>query len=221
MEHILIVEDDHSLRTELKIFLDNNGYQAGYLESFVDPLNDILKAEPDLILLDIGIPGIHGTYLCRSLREKSSIPIIILTSSQSETDELLSLTYGADDYITKPFNPQILLLRMEGILKRMKSLNSKYLSYGNLKLNLSKCILELNETTMELSKNEMKIFSFLLKHRGTIVTREELMDDLWGSEEFIDDNTLTVNITRIRKKLKKLGYEDVIETRRGQGYIIS
>ncbi|HIU77562.1 MAG TPA: response regulator transcription factor, partial [Candidatus Pelethocola excrementipullorum] len=146
--------------------------------------------------------------------------IIMLTSSQSETDELLSLSYGADDYITKRFNPQILLLRIERIINRMKGINSNYLSYHNLKLNLYNYIIECEDNSVELSKNEMKIFSCLLKHQGTIVTREEIMDELWGSEEFIDDNTLTVNITRIRRKLKELGYEDVIQTRRGQGYII-
>lgn len=220
MARILIVEDDLSLRTELQIFLCNNGYEAEFMESFEEPLKWILAAKPDMILLDIGIPGVHGTYLCRSLREKSTIPIIMLTSSQSETDELLSLSYGADDYITKPFNPQILLLRIERILSRMKGSNSKYLSYHNLKLNLFNYIIECEENSVELSKNEMKIFSCLLKHRGIIVTREEIMDELWGSEEFIDDNTLTVNITRIRRKLKELGHEDVIQTRRGQGYII-
>lgn len=220
MSKILIVEDDVSLRNELELFLRNNGYEVEVLESFDDSLNKILSITCDLILMDINIPGLNGEYLCREIRKSSNVPIIMVTSRNSELDELMSMSYGADDYITKPYNPQILLVRIEAVLKRVNNANTTIISYKEIKLNLSKSVIEANNLEIELSKNESKILYYLLKNKGTIIAREEIMDFLWGSDEFVDDNTLTVNINRLRRKLQDIGYDDVIETRRGQGYII-
>lgn len=220
MSKILIVEDDISLRNELELFLSNNGYEVEALESFDDSLNKILSITCDLILMDINIPGLNGEYLCREIRKSSNVAIIMVTSRNSELDELMSMSYGADDYITKPYNPQILLVRIEAVLKRVNNANTTIISYKEIKLNLSKSVIEANNQEIELSKNESKILYYLLKNKGTIIAREEIMDFLWGSDEFVDDNTLTVNINRLRRKLQDIGYDDVIETRRGQGYII-
>lgn len=220
MSKILIVEDDVSLRNELELFLSNNGYDVETLKSFDDSLNTILSITCDLILMDINIPGLNGEYLCREIRKSSNVAIIMVTSRNSELDELMSMSYGADDYITKPYNPQILLVRIEAILKRVNNANTTTISYKEIKLNLSKSVIEAKDQEIELSKNESKILYYLLKNKGNIIAREEIMDFLWGSDEFVDDNTLTVNINRLRRKLQDIGYDDVIETRRGQGYII-
>lgn len=220
MSKILIVEDDVSLRNELELFLKNNGYEVEVLESFDDSLNRILSIACDLILMDINIPGLNGEYLCREIRKSSNVAIIMVTSRNSELDELMSMSYGADDYITKPYNPQILLVRIEAVLKRVNNANTNIISYREIRLNLSKSVIEANDQEVELSKNESKILYYLLKNKGNIIAREEIMDFLWGSDEFVDDNTLTVNINRLRRKLQDIGYDDVIETRRGQGYIV-
>lgn len=216
---ILIIEDDSELRDELKILLDNNGYQGIILIDFKNALSEILEIEPDLILLDIKIPYLNGQQLLKKLREVSSIPVIMVTSKDSEIDEILSLSYGADDYITKPYNPTILLLHIEAIFKRLKKVEPK-LYYQDINVNLLKSTLEKDDEELLLSKNEMGIFYFLLMNQGKIVTRDDIMNYLWGTDKFIDDNTLTVNMTRLKKKIERIGLIDVIETRRDQGYIL-
>lgn len=179
MSKILIVEDDEKLSKELKIFLDKNGYDSVILQKFDNAVEDILEENADLILLDINLPYTDGEYICKEIRKTSDVPIIMVTSRDNEIDELLSLNYGADQYVTKPFNIQI-----------------------------------------ELTKNELKILHYLVLNQGKIVSREDIMNYLWESENFIDDNTLTVNMTRLRGKLEELGIKDSIETKRGQGYIL-
>ena len=153
------------------------------------------------------------------LREKSTIPVIMVTSKDSEIDEILALSYGADDYITKPYNPTILLLHIEAVFKRLHKAEPK-LTYQNIRVNLMKSTLEKDDQELLLSKNEMGIFYYLLMNQGKIVTRDDIMNYLWGTDKFIDDNTLTVNMTRLRKRLEKIGLFDVIETRRDQGYML-
>lgn len=220
MERILIVEDEVKIREELKTFLENNGYEILTINNFENTLDQIKKLEIDLILMDINIPGINGMHLCREIRKTSKIPIIIVTSRDTEMDELLCMNYGADDFITKPYNMQILLAHIEAVLKRSKPEISHILEYKGMKINLSKGTIDYDNQTVILTKNEIQIFSYLLERRGTVVTRDELMNYLWNTEAFIDDNTLTVNMARLRKKLEDLGFKDVIETRRGWGYII-
>ena len=216
--NILIVEDEEKLRKELKLFLENNGYKVSLIENFNNTLDQIKKIETDLILLDINLPGTSGEYLLKELRKEISTPIIMVTSKNTEIDELISINNGADDFITKPYNSQILLARIERLLKRTNNIEN--LKYKDLILDISKSCIIKDTEIIDLSKNEFKIFYYLLKNKSKIITRDELMDYLWENNEFIDDNTLTVNINRLRVKIQDIGYKDVIITKRGQGYII-
>ena len=222
MKKILIIEDDKKLRTELKIFLEKNGYQVSILEEFKNPIENILKENADLILLDINLPYIDGEYICKELRKTSDIPIIIVTSRDNEIDELISLNNGADQYVTKPYNIQILLAKVSGLLRRTQNneINQNKINCNKFILNISKSLIENGEKKIELTKNELKILHFLVLNKGKIVSRDEIMNYLWDSESFIDDNTLTVNMTRLRTKLEELGIKDIIQTKRGQGYIL-
>jgi len=170
-------------------------------------------------LLDIKIPNTNGQQLLKEIRKESDVPVIMVTSKDSELDEVLSMSYGADDYITKPYNPALLLLHIEALFRRMNKINNIQ-SYRGVKVNPLKSTLENGDKELLLSKNEMSIFYFLLNHQGEIVTRNQIMNHLWGEDKFIDDNTLTVNITRLRKKLESIELKGVIETRREQGYIL-
>lgn len=219
MKKILVIEDEAPLREELGLLLKNNGYEVLYLTSIEDPVNEILRINPDLILMDIVMPKINGQYLLKTLRQNSNVPVIMVTSKNTEMDEMLSLSYGADDYITKPYHPQLLLLHIEALFKRINKQPSS-LNYRHVKINLERSSLESSDGEIVLSKNEMGIFYFLYLHRGSIVSRDEIMDYLWNTERFVDDNTLTVNMNRLRKKLSDIGLQDVIETRRGQGYLL-
>ncbi len=220
MKKIMIVEDEDAICNELSELLENNNYKAIILKDFKNALNEILSSSPNLILLDINIPYINGEILLQDLRKSSNIPVIMVTSNNSETDEALSISYGADDYITKPYNPNILLLRIGAVLKRVNN-ESNIFTYKDLSINIGKGIIKRDDMEIILTKNEMIIFSYLLNHQNKIVTRDELMTDLWNNEEFINDNALTVNISRLRAKLKNIGYEDAIDTRKGMGYILS
>ena len=219
MKKILIVEDDISIRKELKNLLDNAGFNGMILEDFENAFEQIKKEHPDLILLDINIPKLNGEMLLQKIRKESNVPIIMVTSKNTEADEVLSMSYGADDYITKPYNPTILLLRINAIFKRMENKND-ILIYYDLEVDPKKGIMKNSTEEIILTKNEMIIFTFLLANMGNIVTRDDLMTDLWNNNEYINDNALNVNISRLRAKLKDLGYEDAIETRKGQGYIL-
>ncbi len=220
MEKILIVEDDEKLREELKIFLINNGYEVNALNNFENTLESILKSNSNLILLDVNLPNNNGEYLCKEIRKTSNVPIIIVTSKNTEIDELLSINYGADDFITKPYNPQILLARIESILKRINKIEKNTIEYKDMILDVSKSIIIRQDKRIELSRNELRILYYLLKNKGTIISRDEIMNNLWDDGDYVDDNTLTVNINRLRNKLETIGIENAIETRRGQGYII-
>ena len=216
---ILIIEDDFELSNELKILLDNNGYHGIILQDLQNALENIIKINPDLILLDIKLPYLNGQQLLKQIRKNSNVPVIMVTSKDSEIDEILAMSYGADDYITKPYNPTILLLHIEAIFKRLNKIDNN-LVYHGVNINLSKSTLKKDDIELLLSKNEMSIFYFLFMNQGKIVSRDEIMNYLWGTDKFIDDNTLTVNMTRLKKKLVQIGLINVIETRRDQGYIL-
>lgn len=216
---IMIVEDDKELRQELKILLDNAGYHGMILEDFLHAKKEILNVNPDLILLDIGIPYMNGELLLRELRKESQIPVIMVTSLNNESDEVLSMSFGADDYISKPYNPTLLLLRIEAILRRIQPKNIT-LSYHDLTLIPERGLLRYHDESIILTKNEMLILKYMMVHQGKIVSREDIMMDLWDSDEFVDDNTLTVNMSRLRQKLRTFGYGQAIETRKGLGYIL-
>lgn len=217
MKKIFIVEDDKSICMELVEILENEGYAASYLTDFEHSKEEILAARADLILMDINIPGINGRNLLKEIRKESDIPVIMVTSRTSEMDEVLSMSYGADDYITKPYNPTILLLRIAAVLKRMEG-SQNAASYRGAEVNFSKGTIRLGEKEQVLTKNEMIIFQRLLSSKDKIVSRDEIMIDLWDNEEYVNDNALTVNISRLRTKLAELGLPDAIETRKKQGY---
>lgn len=217
MKKIFIVEDDKSICMELVEILENEGYAASYLTDFEHSKEEILAAGADLILMDMNIPGINGRNLLKEIRKESDIPVIMVTSRTSEMDEVLSMSYGADDYITKPYNPTILLLRIAAVLKRMEG-SQNAASYRGAEVNFSKGTIRLGEKEQVLTKNEMIIFQRLLSSKDKIVSRDEIMTDLWDNEEYVNDNALTVNISRLRTKLAELGLPDAIETRKKQGY---
>lgn len=220
MKKILIIEDDESVRKELEELLSNASYEVLILESYTNMLEDILSMYPDLILLDINIPYMNGETLLKNLRKVSDIPVIMVTSKNTEIDEVLSMSYGADDYITKPYNPTILLLRIGAVLKRGEKNIADVILYHDLSIEIKKGIAKKGSEEIILTKNEMIIFLYLYERMGSIVSRDELMTELWNNDEYINDNALTVNISRLRSKLRELGVEDAIETRKGQGYIL-
>ena len=217
LKTIMVVEDDNTIRDELKELLESSGYKAILLERFDNTLDDILNNKFDLLLLDINLPNINGELILHEFRKKSNTPVIIVTSRVKETDEVLSMSYGADDYITKPYNPTILLLRIANIFKRMEN-NTNKSYYDGVLVYQNKGMLVKDDKELDLTKNEMIIFSCLLSNRGNIVTRDELMTELWNNEEYVNENALTVNISRLRAKLEEFGIENAIETRKGQGY---
>ena len=222
MQKILIIEDDEKLRKELETFLNKNGFIATSLKKFDNAVEDIQKIQADLLLLDINLPYTDGEFICKEVRKISNVPIIMVTSRDNEMDELLSLNYGADQYVTKPYNIQILLAKIVGLLKRNQNAgnNPDKIDCGEFVLNTAGRIAEKEDNKVELTKNEYKILQYLLENVGKVVTRDSIMMKLWESDDFIDDNTLTVNVTRLRKKLELAGLSDYIKTKKGVGYII-
>ncbi|WP_195938823.1 response regulator transcription factor [Romboutsia sp. 1001713B170131_170501_G6] len=222
MKKLMIIEDSKTIREELKALLNRYGYEVFASDKFENIINDVENEKPHLILLDINLPIYDGFYICREIRKISNIPIIIVTSRDNEVDELMSINLGADDFVTKPYNTQILLARISSVLKRVynDSGNMDILEYKDLSLNLSKGTVKSSTGSLEISKNDIKILSYLIKNKEKIVTREELMNYMWNSDLYVDDNTLSVNINRLRKKLEEIGLKDYIETRRGLGYIM-
>lgn len=221
MKKILIIEDDEAIRNELKTFLCRYNYDTLVVEKFENIIEEIKKENADLILLDINLPIFDGFYIYREIRKNSNVPIIIVTSRDSDIDELMSMNLGADDFITKPYNTQILLARINSVLKRVYSKEiQESMVYKDLVLNLSNGTISYKDNTLNLTKNEIKILSYLIKNKGKIISRENLMEYLWNDDFFVDDNTLSVNITRLRKKIESIGLKNPIETRRGLGYIM-
>lgn len=218
----MIIEDTDVIREELQIFLNRYGYEVEAPTDFTNIVEQVEARQPHLILLDINLPVFDGYYICKEVRKISDVPIIVVTSRDSELDELMSMNLGADDFVTKPYNTQILLARISSLLKRTYGAQglSDTLSYKGLTLNLSNGSISYENKTMELTKNELKILGCLIKNKGQIVSRDLLMEHLWKSDLFVDDNTLSVNVTRLRKKLEEIGLLDAIETRRGLGYMM-
>ena len=221
--HILIVEDDAAIRQELKQLLENALYQATALDVFEDVAAEILKTDPDIVLLDLNLPAESGFDICTKVRAVSEVPIIFLTSRTDSMDELTGMLRGGDDYITKPFQPPILLARIAAVLKRARK-DTKgealKISHKGVELDVARGYISFQGRQVELSKNELKILHCLFQKKGEIVPRVEIIEYLWDNQVFIDDNTLSVNMTRIRSKLEEIGVEGFIETRRGMGYRI-
>ena len=218
---VFLAEDDLRLRGELSALLERYGYRCLFPASYEDLAGQILSSGAQLVLLDLGLPRYDGYHVCRDLRARSAqLPIMIVTSRSDELDELMSMNLGADDFITKPFNPQILLARMARLLQRAypSGGGASVLSAGGMSLDLGSGTVRFGEKEARLTRNEVLLLRQLLRQPGQIVSRDALMNALWQSDQFVDDNTLTVNVTRLRRTLEERGLKDVLITRRGQGY---
>ena len=220
MKRILVLEDEENIRDEIVILLGTSGYKAETITNFENTVEDILESSPDMVLLDINLPYKNGKDILREVRQKSDVPVIMVTSSDAQRDELISMGYGADDYVTKPYNPTLLLLRIGNIFKRLGG-STEIGEYQSVKIDFRRSMI-IGKDGIEtvISKNEMLILSFLYNHKGQIVSRDELMTDLWNNSEYLNDNALTVNISRLRGKLAEAGVANAIETRKGQSYIL-
>ena len=222
MFSIMIVEDNEQLQNEIGNLLTRNGYGVMKTVEFNKIPMLVKESNPHLILLDINLPYDDGFKICTEIRSFSTVPIIFITSRDTNIDELMSITLGGDDFITKPYNAQILLARINSLLKRVYP-NEKagdFIEYNGVKLNILSSKVEYRDKEIEITKNELKILHYLLINKGKIVSRVDIMEYLWDSALFVNDNTLTVNITRLRNKFEDIGVSEFIKTKRGQGYIV-
>ena len=218
---VYIVEDDEPIRGELAEVLRRNGFEVAWCDSFDHVADDVLKAAPDVVLLDLTLPVADGQLVCREIRQRSDVPIIVLTSRTTEIDEVMSMTMGADDFVAKPYRARVLVARIGALLRRRgRSGESSVLEYGGVSLDLARSEVRAAGGAVELTKNELRILSLLMSRAGTIVSREALMRDLWESDAFVDDNTLTVNVNRLRRSLEKIGVTNFLTTHRGRGYSV-
>lgn len=221
MYKVFVVEDGEIIREELCCLLAGNGYEVVAVVEFENVIVDLVVEQPHLVLLDVNLPYRSGYHICSELRNTTKVPIIFLTCSNNAVDETLGIKLGADDFISKPYNANVLLARIESVLKRAYGQEiAQKIEYKGITLDLSTNILICGKNELELTKNEFKILFTLIKNKGKIITRDEIINYVWQSNEFIDENTLTVNINRVRKKLEHLGMPDFLKTKRGQGYIV-
>ena len=221
MALIYIVEDDEPIRRELADILARAGFEVEACESFEHVSRDILAAAPDLVLLDLTLPVKDGQHICHEVRHESEVPIIVLTSRT--IDEVMAMTLGADDFVSKPYSARVLVARINALLRRTATADERStLVHKGLELNLARSIASNTASgdSTELTKNELRILSLLLSRAGKIVSRSAIMQDLWDSDAFVDDNTLTVNINRLRTTLEKIGIKGYLTTHRGQGYSV-
>lgn len=220
MYTILIIEDDEAICRELQMLLQKQGYEA-ICWNMQEDIRELVKThDPHIILLDINLPQMDGFTVCSQLRSFSKVPIIFVTSRNTDMDELCSMQMGGDDFITKPYNTSILLARIAALLKRSYEWKDQNLTHHGVLLDVAMSRIEYQNNTRELTKNEVKILHYMFQHKGEIIPQEDLIDYLWDNKLFIDDNALSVNVTRIRNKLRELGVEDFIVTRHRQGYQI-
>ena len=219
MPKIMIIEDDPAIREELALLLEIEGYTTLVIKRFTDIPAQAAQEHPNLILLDIGLPGKDGFSLCAALRKAVPAPVIFVTSRDAGADEVRALSLGGDDYITKPYSVPVLLARIKAVLRRSgEPEQADLLEAGELRLSLTKGVVSSGRKAVELSRNELQILACLMVHTGQIVSRADLIDALWDNQIYIDDNTLSVNMTRLRGKLAQIGLPDAIKTRRGMGY---
>ena len=221
MPRIYVIEDDESIRRELAELLGRSGYEVDCCDDFSRAATLALAAAPDLVLLDLSLPGTDGQLVCREIRASSGVPIAVLTSRATETDEVVAMTLGADDFVAKPYSAQVLLAHVAALLRRAGgAAASQVLERGGLALDLARSQASARGRSVELTKNELRILGLLMRRGGAIVSREDLMRELWASDEFVDDNTLTVNVNRLRATLARIGVSDYLVTHRGQGYSV-
>ncbi len=218
---IYIVEDEEEVREEVKKLLNQYGYEVKESITFENIKEEIIDYSPDLILMDVNIPYKDGYILCEEIKKAENIPVIMLTAQNSPLEEVMSFKAGAEDFVAKPYHPQVLLAHVEAVLKRClgeKESPQDKITYKGMVLDRRKGILSYEENQVELSKNELKILNLLMTKPGVIIEREELMEELWQTGEFVDENTLNVNVRRVRKRLEEIGMKDVLETKRSMGY---
>lgn len=221
MKKILIVEDDITIQAQLKTLLSGNGYEVLAVMDFSQTIQQIKAFVPHLVVLDIKLPGNNGFEICSEIRTFSDIPIVFVTSSNTDMDELNSIMLGGDAFITKPYNTAILLAKIAALLKRAyPPAQAEILTWNGATLHLESSVIEYNGQKAELTKNELKILYYLFKNAGKICSRNDIVDFLWDNQLYVDDNALSVNVTRIRDKLSKIGLTDYIKTKHRQGYII-
>jgi DNA-binding response OmpR family regulator len=222
MYKILLIEDDIDLAKETGLALEKWGFKVDLINNFENIIEEFIEKKPEVVLLDVNLPLYNGFYWCEKIREISKTPIIFLSSRDSDMDLIMGINNGGDDYITKPFSIDVLVTKINAIIRRVYNYNksNNILGYKDLIFDVEKGIIKYNDKSMELTKNEIKIFTLLLKNKDKVVSRESLMMSLWDSDEFVTDNALTVNINRLRSKIKELGIEDFIKTKKGIGYIV-
>lgn len=220
MHKILLVEDDEVIRQQVKKMLEQWGYEVVLVEDFMEVLSIFVKVEPHLVLMDIGLPLFNGYHWCQEIRKVSKVPIMFLSSRDQAMDIVMAINMGGDDFVTKPFDQNVLLAKIQGLLRRSYEFgkDQSLLEYMGVILNLKAMDLVYQGEVVSLTKNEFQILQVLFDHSGNIVSREDLMKELWNSDFFIDDNTLSVNVARLRKKLEAVGLKDFIETKKGVGY---
>ena len=216
LSKIYVIEDDEGIRVELVRMLEREGFEVEACAEFA------LAVVPDLVLLDLTLPGTDGQLVCREIRATSSVPVIVLTSRVTEADEVVSMTLGADDFVPKPYSPRVLVAHIQALLRRagQAATPASTIERGAVTLDLSRSCAAANGKTVELTKNEMRILGLLMRRSPAIVSREDLMRELWDSDAFVDDNTLTVNVNRLRAQLARVGVEGFLVTHRGQGYSV-
>lgn len=220
-EKILIVEDDFTIQAQLKTFLSGNGYEVFAITDFSQIIQQVKMFVPHLVILDIKLPGNNGFEICSEIRTFSDIPIVFVTSSNTDMDELNSIMLGGDAFITKPYNTAILLAKIAALLKRAyPSRQAEFCTWNGVTLHPASGVIEYREQKAELTKNEMKILYYLFKNAGKICSRNDIEDFLWDNQLYVDDNALSVNVTRIRDKLNKIGLTDFIKTKHRQGYTL-
>lgn len=220
MKKILIIEDDLKLIEYISEYFSAHDFSVFAIEDFNDVMGTIQRVLPELIILDINLPKFDGIYYLKLIKKKYNVPIIILSARSEENEQIRGIELGADDYITKPFSMGILFAKINAIFRRnTETLVSEEINIGDLVLFEESMKLKFREQVMELTKNEYLLLNILMRNTGKIISREELLEAIWDHESFVDDNTLTVNITRTKKKLSKLGLDDVIITKRGVGYV--
>jgi two-component system, OmpR family, response regulator protein BraR/BceR len=222
MYKILVVEDDLAIAELLKSNLNHWGFETYVVTDFNRIMDDFINIQPHLILLDISLPFYNGYYWCSEIRKVSKVPIIFLSSHTENLDIVMAMNMGGDDYITKPFSLDIVIVKIQALLRRTYTYytDSQVMQAGEIILNLNDSTLLFGEEVVELTKNEYRIMTVLMNHKNAIVSRDDIMKHLWDSESFIDDNTLTVNINRLRKKLEDRGIKELIQTKKGMGYMI-
>lgn len=222
MKEMLLVEDDLDLSKVLSSSLNKWGFKVNLIENFDSILKEFIEKEPQLVIMDVNLPYYDGFYWCKKIREVSKVPILFLSSRDSNMDLIMGINNGGDDYITKPFSIEVLITKINALLRRTYDYagSDSIIYYNDAVLDIEKCTFKCGNNTIELTKNEIKILSVLIKNREKVVSRDKLMMSLWNDDEFVSDNTLTVNITRLRNKIKEIGLDDFIKTKKGIGYMV-